>query len=241
MKTTYPIYVVFICYIWTYHLSCLFPAGKQYHGQVEVFLKAEMRWADGLKVKKCRRTEIHVFPPNVGPNTFIIIVLCPFFFVFFLHNLIFLVSVVCGVPVIVRHLNQLVDNIQQVVIVFLEQPLVEEPIPEAHLHQHGHHGVLGGWVDWRLNGNISSIHDSWRVSIGSWSVYYGRDVWGISLKHTPQCLSDSCVYMSTVCVINCVSITDFHKIKEIFLKFCKKYSCYLQVFPCKGDHNSCKA
>lgn len=58
--------------------------------------------------------------------------------------------VTSGVPVIVAHLNELIDNVQQVVVVFVQQALVQGPIPKAHLHQHGHHGVLCGCVHWRL-------------------------------------------------------------------------------------------
>lgn len=61
-------------------------------------------------------------------------------------------SVTCGVPVVVRQLHQLVDYVQQVVVVFLQQPLVQWPVPEAHLHQHSHHGVLGGGIHRRLQG-----------------------------------------------------------------------------------------
>lgn len=59
-------------------------------------------------------------------------------------------SVAGGVPVIVCHLDELVDHVQQVVVVLVEQPLVQRPVAEAHLHQHGHHGVLGGGVHRRL-------------------------------------------------------------------------------------------
>lgn len=59
-------------------------------------------------------------------------------------------SVAGGVPVIVGHLNQFIDHVQQVVVVFLQQPLVERPVTKAHLHQHPHHGVLGGSIHWGL-------------------------------------------------------------------------------------------
>lgn len=69
-------------------------------------------------------------------------------------------SVASGVPVIVGHLNELVHHVQQVVVVFLQQALVQRPIPKAHLHQHGHHGVLGGCVHRRLQGyNIGWVNE----------------------------------------------------------------------------------
>lgn len=75
------------------------------------------------------------------------------FFLFFFLHVLSLWSVACGVPIIVGHLNELVDHIQQVVVVFLQQPLVEQTVPETHLYQHGHHGVLGRRVHWWLHNN----------------------------------------------------------------------------------------
>lgn len=69
---------------------------------------------------------------------------------FLLHFFLSVLSVACRVPVIVSHLNELVDHVQQVVVVFFQQPLVKRPVTETHLHQHSHHGVLGGRIHWRL-------------------------------------------------------------------------------------------
>ncbi len=81
-----------------------------------------------------------------------------FLLLHFLHSLSYS-SVACRVPVIVGHLNELVDHIQQIVVVFVQQPLVQGPVPEAHLHQHSHHGVLGGGVHRGLQSTkISSVH-----------------------------------------------------------------------------------
>lgn len=64
-------------------------------------------------------------------------------------------SVTCRVPVIVCQLNELIDDVEQVVVMFLQQTLVEWSVPKSHLNKHGYHGLLCGLVYWRLHKNRS--------------------------------------------------------------------------------------